>query len=646
MPFRTHVHQFTFSAGQLDTEMQARSDADNYFKGGKDLTNMIGRKAGGLDVRAGFAYVAEIAAAEDGVRIAEFRRSTEAVYLVVFTDGEIRIYRDDALLATVAASDFTAARLPSIAWVQSLDTMVIVHEDVYPKRLVRQGNDSSWAIENLPLTNLPTFNFGEASEGNATPSATTGTSITVTSTEDDFASAASGMTVIINDGKVLVTSKVSNTQIQGDVLQDLSSTAAAEAGLWSLDEDAWSAIRGYPRCAYLFEGRLYFGGSKSRPQTVWGSRAGNFFSFRTTSDAFDDEAVEMTMDNDSVAAIEQLYALDDFFAFTSGGIFVNQETPVTPSNFFFKRNTQLPAANIRPVEIDGVIAFVQRSLETGDHQSVHGLFFNDSLQIYEAEDLAFLAAEILDAPVDMTARRGDQKSSVNHLFLVNEDGTIATMNIRRSQDIAGWMPWATSGEFLAATVVNSTLYACVKRTIDGTDRWFLEKQDTTHRLDCSVAASGSSSDTWSGFSHLNGHEVRLIGDGADMGVATVSAGEIALAYDVSTLEAGLSFDWAAETMPLEARNRAIPTLIGEKSRLIRATIHLLNAYGCSINGRALALNPLPVDMDAAPAPISGTRSMRFLGWSGGTSGQPPTVRVTGQAERPASILSVTAEVGQ
>ena len=42
-------------------------------------------------------------------------------------------------------------------------------------------------------------------------------------------------------------------------------------------EDVWSDTRGYPRTATFFQGRLWFGGSKSKRQSVFASRAGSFF---------------------------------------------------------------------------------------------------------------------------------------------------------------------------------------------------------------------------------------------------------------------------------------------------------------------------------------------------------------------------------
>jgi hypothetical protein len=48
-------------------------------------------------------------------------------------------------------------------------------------------------------------------------------------------------------------------------------------------EDVWSADRGYPRQGVFHEGRLWLGGTKSKKQSIFASRAGNFFDFFSES---------------------------------------------------------------------------------------------------------------------------------------------------------------------------------------------------------------------------------------------------------------------------------------------------------------------------------------------------------------------------
>lgn len=645
MTFRVPTQQYSFTSGVLDDTLEARSDIRAYYSGAREILNMMGLPQGGVDMRAGLKKGEELAAASTGCRLAKFEFSTEQAYLIAFTDLEIRVYKDGVLQATVV-SPYADTDLADLDWTQSLDTMILVHPDYEPRKLVRTGSHTSWALSTLSLRNVPTYNFGDPTTGDATPSGTTG-SINITSTASDFSGASVGDTVRINNGRVEITTVTSATQVAGTVKEDLDNTTVAEAGDWTLEEDAWSAARGYPRTVFLREGRLYFGGSKSLPQTEWGSESNDFWSFKTTKDAFADEAVEASLDGDRVSAIEQQYALDDMFLFTSGGLFVHTESPTTPDNFYFQRHSEMPAAKVRPVELDGSVAYIRRG-DDGEHQSLQELVYDDVKQIYTTQDLALLAGSLMRGPVDMAARLGNESDSANHIFVVNgDDGTVAVLNTRKSQQITGWTLLQTNGIVQRIAVVSNVVWFLVKRTLNSVDKYYLESLDSTLQLDSSVyQTAGSPTSAWSGLSHLNGETVSLIGDGAYMGTATVSAGAVTTPYDVSTLEVGLPFDWAVETMPIEAQ-LADGTLIGNRHRITRATIRVKNTVALTVNGRTVSFKKFGDGvLDAPPTAYTGLKTVRFLGWTGGRDGQGATIRMTGDSTGPATILSVTAEVAQ
>ena len=75
------------------------------------------------------------------------------------------------------------------------------------------------------------------------------------------------------------------------------------------------------RSAAFHEGRLYFGGSKSRPNTIWGSGVINYFDFNAGT-GLDDESVEATINTNQLNTIVNLFSGNDFRIFTTGGEFV------------------------------------------------------------------------------------------------------------------------------------------------------------------------------------------------------------------------------------------------------------------------------------------------------------------------------------
>ena len=656
MPRRTAIQQFGFTNGVLDPTLDARSDLKAYYAGARDLTNVLGLAQGGVETRGGLRHVAEIEPPEgqSGIRLARFAFSFETTYLVVFSHQKIQIFAGDAE-AGLVEDGYGSDELPELAWTQSLDTMILVHPAYPPKRLIRIGGGASWELQTLPLVNTPTFNFGEPPEGIISSNAVSG-SVTLTATDAaeiahvSFDPGDPVWWVRMHGGLIKLTGRVDATHLTGTVVQELTKAGDTAPGHWSVEEAAWSDTHGWPRAAHLFQGRLYLAGTPSRPQTVWGSRAGDFFDFEFTADGFDDESVELTLDNDQVASVEQLFAANEFFAFTSGGVFANGDTPVTPENFFLKRHSELPASRIRPVEIDGAVAFIRRG-EDGSRATCNELVFDEVQQQFVAQDLGLLAGALIDGPVEIAARLGRESDAANHLFVVNADGSAAVLNTRRAQNIAGWtrLAPAAGGAIRSLATVGADVWCLVEREIGGATRCFIERLDDNCRLDSAVVATPEQAvptDQWSGLDLFEGETVRLYGDGMDLGDAIVSDGSVTTPLPVSELQAGLPFDWSVETMPIEAA-LTDGTLVGNRHRLVRATVRAGHATRFDVNGRSVTgVGMDQQSFDSPDVAFSGIRTVRFLGWSGARDGAGASVRITGRSTDPASILSITTEVAQ
>ena len=671
MAARVPSQQFSFASGMLDPTLAARQDVKAYYAGGLEILNMHGLPLGGQTMRHGFALVAEIDDAEaDGVYgalLREFEFSTEQKYLLLFTHRKVRVFRDQ-VLETEVSLPYDGGELDALRMTQSLDTLILTHPKHQMRKLVRQGAHDAWALDTVSISNTPSHEFGLFFPGMpATPAATSGTGVSFSTEEDWFSAGDVGATIKGNDGVATVASVSSARDVTIDISVPFADMSTISG--WSFDmstaankaEDTWSDRRGWPSSVYFFEGRLYFGGSQSRPQTEWGSVTNDFFNFeeRAASDGepLDDSAVEFSMDGDRVSKIQQQYALDDFFLFTTGGVFVGRESPVTPKNFYFQRHTEVPASPVRPQEMDGSVVFISDAFTDEDgishHQTVQELVpagtDENGLVIYQTQDLALLAGALMRAPVDMAARRGDFANSAHHLFVVNDDGTLAVLNTRKSQQITGWTLWTTAGAFRRVAVVGRSTYALVRRVVNGETRDFLERLKQGHDLDCSVVVTASSPKTvWNGLGHLEGHAARLLGPGgADLGVQTVSGGTVVTPYPVMAVEVGLVFPWVLETMPIEAR-LGDGTLVGNAHRIVRSSIRFMESRGpIEVNGQVLVFKSFGPDaLDSPPPVFTGVRTIRFIGWHGGVfrRGGGGTVRISGDSAARATILSVTSEI--
>ncbi len=158
--------QTQFSKGELDPQLVGRIDLNAYYQGTTTATNVVAIPQGGLRKRPGMTFLG--AALDDG-RLENFSFSTEQNYLLVFTPLRMQIYKDDVLQTNINGSGFdylvtpiTANMLMTMDYIQSADTVIITHESLAPQ-IIQRTSDTDWTIGNVPLLNIPQFDFNDAS---------------------------------------------------------------------------------------------------------------------------------------------------------------------------------------------------------------------------------------------------------------------------------------------------------------------------------------------------------------------------------------------------------------------------------------------------------------------------------------------------
>lgn len=150
--------QSNFTKGVLDPTLASRTDVDAFYNGVAVGRNVVPLTQGGLKRRPGLEHIATGNA--DAQRLIEFEFSVEQRYLICLCAGNFEIYRDDVLVDTVA-TPYTAGIYNEIRYTQSADTMIFVHPDHQPRRLVRGATDADWTLEVIEFTNIPDFYYND-----------------------------------------------------------------------------------------------------------------------------------------------------------------------------------------------------------------------------------------------------------------------------------------------------------------------------------------------------------------------------------------------------------------------------------------------------------------------------------------------------
>ena len=386
---------------------------------------------------------------------------------------------------------------------------------------------------------------------------------------------------------------------------------------WSIEsgyEDVWSTTRGWPRTCTFHEGRLYFGGSKSRPSTVWGSKVGQFFDF-APDQAYDDDAVEATLDTNSLNAITDIISARDMQIFTAGGEFyVPQEglNPITPANFFAKnisRNGSKTGIRVQPLQ-SGTL-YIQRQ-----GKALNEFLYSDTTAAYVSTSISLLSSHLLTGPLEMALRKATSTDESDTLLVLNSDGMMATYSLLRQQNVVAPSRFTTDGEFKDVGVDIEDIYVVVKRTFNSVNKYFVELFKSDYFTDCGFqggAASGASS-----LPHI-GKSLNVICDGSVQSNETVSAGG-AVTFDrpsTTSYEVGLPFSVTVKTMPIEPRlqsgvRTAFKKRIVEVNALLYETQHLL------VNNNLVpirAFNQVNT-LDNPVIPFTGQKQVGgILGWS-------------------------------
>jgi len=461
-----------------------------------------------------------------------------------------------------------------------------------PVKLVRGGTDATWTISTVTFSNIPKYAFTltttTPTAGTLTPSAVAG-NITLTSASAAFSAGSVGQYVNASpQGRARVIQYISTTVVKVVTEYPFFDTSAIAQGSWEIEsgyEDVWSAGKGYPRTVTFHEGRLYFGGSKSRPSTIWGSKIGIFDEFMPT-EAFDDDAVEATLDTSSLNVIVDMISGRDLQVFTTGAEFYVPQSgtdPITPLTFTFKgvsRNGIKPGTRVQSLESGTV--YIQRQ-----GKSINEFLFSDTQLTYVTQRISLLSGHLLKAPTRMALRRANSTDEGDLLLMVNDtDGTMAAFSIMRSQQITAPSEFITDGLFKDVSVDVTDIYAVVKRTFNSVDRFFIELFSFDRFTDCAFV--GGAAATATSLPHV-AKALNVICDGVPQGNETVSGGG-SVTFDrasTTSYEVGLPFTVYAKTMPSEIKLQT-GTRIGFKKRIVE-----INALVDNTQHLALNQNPVP-----------------------------------------------------
>lgn len=628
--------QTNFSTGELDPLLRARVDLSAYNNALEEATNVVCQPQGGIRRRPGskFIFALPNSGAEstaNGVRLVEFEFSTDDSYMLCFTHNRMHIFKNEVLITNIngsgnsfldtSALGLTGARLGRICWTQSADTLIVVHPDIAPIEIVRGGTDATWTANTLVFDSIPKYAFTLTASnpaGTLTPSAVSGKVTLTASAGTPFSAGSVGQYINATpQGRAKIVRFTSSTVVDAITEFPFFNTTAIATGSWELEsgyENVWSAGRGYPRSVTFHEGRLYFGGSKSRPSTLWGSKVGLFFDFEAT-EGLDDDAVEATLDTNTFNAIVDIISGRDLQIFTTGGEFYvpqNGLDPITPTNFFVKTSSRNGIKEgIRIQQLESGTLFVQRQ-----GKSLNEFAYTDTQLTYVTAKISLLAGHLLKNPTRMALRRSVATDENDLLLMTNgDDGSMAIFSLLRAQNVIAPSEWTTvDGQYIDVSVDIDTIYTVVKRNVNGANVYYVEYFSKDFLTDSSkTGASGASVS----MTHVATETVNVILDGAVQANQVVPGGGTVTfpRAAASTFQVGLPITVKVVTMPIDIKLQS-GTRIGFKKRIVEVNAIVAQTQHMKINGVEIQFRQFGSILDEPVAEYTGIKTVHgILGYS-------------------------------
>jgi len=652
--------QSNLTAGELTPVLHARTDITKYNNGVGTATNMVILPHGGMRRRPGMSKIQDGIVGENA-RLAPFVFNTDQKYLIVFKSGFIDVIRDGVKVASSIVSPYTTNQvLQELDVIQSADTMIIVHEDYAPMQLQRQGSDTNWALSTISLSNIPQFNFTNYKYQN------TGTSEVVDIIIGDVVWNNDGNSVkgADNTNYRALTNRTS-VDISTDDFTDVLNWVEVGAG----NEDVWSATRGWPRTATFHQGRLFFGGSREKINSVWGSVPNDFFNFDIGTGAADNATFD-TLDTDQFNAINGIFSGRHLQLFTSGGEFYNSSKTIIPEDSSWSRQTSYGAKKEKPISVDGATLFVDSSERT-----IRQFVWSFNEDSYISVNASLISSHIVNDIQSMATIRGTSADISDFVYVVNGDGTVAVMNSMRHEDILGWTSWTTQGLFKDVTVVGKEVYFLVERNAEV----FIEKIEEGTYTDHNVSIQGVKPTTFNviqGFDNVIQSPDNVVWTDTSTGTAVTSIttnykdmfvspsfdfrvvadysiqpdatfivdgtdlNHVEITRDAYNLEVGLDYDVEVRTLPLNVEAQGVGAVVNLRKRVNRVILNLNESLGVYVSQNYLSDRQFTVVLDERPEPFTGVHEIYLFGYTD----RLVEVSITQQNPLPFMLLNIDSEI--
>ena len=261
----------------------------------------------------------------------------------------------------------------------------------------------------------------------------------------------------------------------------------------------------FPSTVSFFEQRKVYANTSAKPQTIFFSQSANFNNMTFSSPRNDDDSITRTIAAREVNEIRHIVPLSDLILLTSGAewkVSAGQNEVITPTSIIIKPQEYRGASKVEPIIVGNTVLYVQEQGST-----VRDLGYKLETDGYSGTDVSILANHLFYGHTIVDWSYQETPESI--VWCVRDDGVLLGLTYLREHEVWAWHRHELGGSYQGKHAIvesvacvsegtEDALYICVKRTINGTVKRYIERLHTrvfTDVEDCFFVDSGLTLDS-------------------------------------------------------------------------------------------------------------------------------------------------------
>lgn len=610
----TRISQVSFSRGEFCPPLYMRTDLEQYSIGLKTLKNGFVHQEGCVSNRFGLEYVGQVKDSSKKVRLIPFTFNSEQTYIIEAGDKYFRFIQDGGYILDSndeiyeIATPYAAEDLQYLKFAQSADVLTITHLNYAPKELVRYDHDN-WVLSSIlfepsitPPTNVTASWSGgtgsnmrtytylvTAVDADTLEESARSNEVSVSGHREAYWTTSEYMTInwtavsgateyniyrSVNGIFGYVGTSKTNSFTDDNIEPDLKETAPIQKNPFANGNN--------PSCCAYYQQRKIYANTVDNPQTLYASQTATSNNFNCSRPLIATDAVDVPLADREVNEIRHLIPFKDLIALTS-----NSEYKINGADGKFEANpmpvatiqSSYGSSHVQPVVSGSMVLFVEAG--GGVIRELGYDYLSDS---YDGDELSLYASHLFEGKEIIYIAYA--KAPYRIVFVVFDDGSLATLTYNKKQKLCGWGRQETQGTFESVAVIREgkedVAYFVIKRNINGQDVKYVERTKsrivknakTAFLVDCGLSAHFNSPVVnVSGLDHLANTYVIALADGGVITDLKVSAdGKITLPKETTDLVVGLPYEFEFETLGVEGENTH-----GLLKQINTVTVNILNS---------------------------------------------------------------------